>query len=353
MKRTFVYATALMIAVAGLLAVARGLFSPTEHEMGEVRRGEAIETVYATGTIEARLRRTLKAHRLGVVGKVYVKEGDEVRAGDPLLRMRDTALAARKRSIKAELARVTEKLSEQSAFRKGYEARLTQARETASELRATQGRLKRQLGTGGISRDDYESAATRALVAAETLARLEQDLRRDLADLAAALEKARAEQEAVFARELDDLLTAPIDGIVLSLPLKEGEFAAAGQILAKVGDIREMIIEAEVNEDDIASVEVGKPVHIRLAGAGVRMLKGRIYEMLPDAIRATKGYTVRARFDKAEFLAAEGAATATELAAVRAEVEKSRAELNQLQAKIGRRERLLEGIAEGRHVHAQ
>lgn len=46
-----------------------------------------------------------------------------------------------------------------------------------------------------------------------------------------------------------------------------------------------------------------------------------------------------------EASAAEGAATATELAAVRAEVEKSRAELNQLQAKIGRRERLLEGIA--------
>ncbi len=46
-----------------------------------------------------------------------------------------------------------------------------------------------------------------------------------------------------------------------------------------------------------------------------------------------------------ETSAAEGAATATELAAVRAAVEKSRAELNQLQAKIGRRERLLEGIA--------
>jgi hypothetical protein len=42
---------------------------------------------------------------------------------------------------------------------------------------------------------------------------------------------------------------------------------------------------------------------------------------------------------------AESAAPATELAAVRAEVEKSRTELDQLQAKIGRRERLLEGIA--------
>ncbi len=41
----------------------------------------------------------------------------------------------------------------------------------------------------------------------------------------------------------------------------------------------------------------------------------------------------------------EGAAPATELAAVRAEVEKSRTELDQLQAKIGRHKRLLEGIA--------
>ncbi len=46
-----------------------------------------------------------------------------------------------------------------------------------------------------------------------------------------------------------------------------------------------------------------------------------------------------------EASAAESAAPVTELAAVRAEVEKSRTELDQLQAKIGRRERLLEGIA--------
>ncbi len=43
--------------------------------------------------------------------------------------------------------------------------------------------------------------------------------------------------------------------------------------------------------------------------------------------------------------AAEGAAPAIELAAVRAEVEKSRVELDQLQAKIGRHKRLLEGIS--------
>ncbi len=46
-----------------------------------------------------------------------------------------------------------------------------------------------------------------------------------------------------------------------------------------------------------------------------------------------------------EASAAEGAAASPELAAVRAEVEKSRVELDQLQARIGRQKRLLEGIA--------
>ncbi len=46
-----------------------------------------------------------------------------------------------------------------------------------------------------------------------------------------------------------------------------------------------------------------------------------------------------------ETSAAEGAAPATELASFRAEVENSRAELDQLRAKIGRHNRLLEGIA--------
>jgi hypothetical protein len=43
--------------------------------------------------------------------------------------------------------------------------------------------------------------------------------------------------------------------------------------------------------------------------------------------------------------AAEGAAASPELSAVRAKLEKSRAELDELQAKIGRHKRLLEGIA--------
>ncbi len=61
--------------------------------------------------------------------------------------------------------------------------------------------------------------------------------------------------------------------------------------------------------------------------------------------RAKTGPREQPRPASTEASAPEGAAPATELAAVRAEVEKSRTELDQLQAKIGRRKRLLEGIA--------
>ena len=62
-------------------------------------------------------------------------------------------------------------------------------------------------------------------------------------------------------------------------------------------------------------------------------------------LRGKTGPREEPRPASTEASTAESAAPATELAAVRAEVEKSRTELDQLQATIGRRERLLEGIA--------
>ncbi|MCL4729663.1 MAG: HlyD family efflux transporter periplasmic adaptor subunit, partial [Planctomycetes bacterium] len=104
----------------------------------------------------------------------------------------------------------------------------------------------------------------------------------------------------------DDVIAAPLDGVILRLPWKEGEFAAAGAELALVGDVRELIIEAEVNEDDIRRVRLARPVFVRLAGYDHVKVMGEVYEILPDADRATKGYTVRVKFAEATFVPVPG-----------------------------------------------
>ena len=310
MKRIAVLIVFGLVLLAGVAAVVNALFTPVEIEVGTVQTGKAMETVYATGHVEARERRTLRAQRAGVIAEIYQSpitgkpftEGDVVHAGDKIIRLRDSALSARRDGAQAELTRVSEQVKEDSPYRQAYQLRIGEARNTAEDARAREQRLKAQLETGGISRDAYDQAKTRADVAEQQLHQLKQEFEQVIEDLQAARTRAQAELDTINATEQDDLLLAPIDGILLMLPLDEGEFAPIGTELVKVGDLRDMILEAEVNEDDIGRVKLDKSVNIRLAGFDGTLIKGTVFEILPDADRTTKGFTVKVKFTNASLV---------------------------------------------------
>ncbi|MCB9894419.1 MAG: efflux RND transporter periplasmic adaptor subunit [Planctomycetes bacterium] len=311
MKRIIVLVVFGLVLLAGVMAVLNAMFTPVEIEVGIVKTGKAMETVYATGHVEAREQRTLRAQRAGVIAEIYnspatgksFTEGDVVHAGDPILRLRDSALSARRDGAQAELTRVTEQVKEDSPYRQAYELRIGEARNTAEDARAREQRLKAQLETGGISRDAYDQAKTRADVAEQQLHQLKQEFEQVIEDLQAARTRAQAELDTINAAEQDDMFTAPIDGVILTLPLEAGEFASVGTELVKVGDLRDMILEAEVNEDDIGRVNGNAGVNIRLAGFEDTNIQGEVYEILPDADRTTKGFTIKVRFLNASLVA--------------------------------------------------
>lgn len=308
MKRILILSVLGVVVVAGVVAVMRAALDPSEHTVGKVTTGRAMQTVYATGFVEARERRVLRAPRAAVIEHVYpradgapLREGDEVRRGQPILRLRDSARDARRMAARAELERVSDQLKEGSPFRRALELNIAESEQSALDLRAREQRLAAQLGSGGISRDSYDQARTSAIIAEERNKALRQDYLQQIANLEAARQSATASLQQLEAAERDDLIVAPLDGVLLRLPLKEGEFAPSGAELAMVGDIRELIIEAEVNEDDIANTRPGSRVIVRLAGHDDRAVDGRVFEVLPDADRATKGYLVKVGFEGAVF----------------------------------------------------
>lgn len=313
MKRILIFVVMGVVVAAGVVAVLNAVFSAREHTVGRVMRGPAKETVYATGFVEALNRRVIRSPRAAVIGAVFkradgtvLREGDEVSQGQPILRLRDTGLEARKSAAQSELDRIATQLKDGSPYRKGFELRIGEAAQAARDERAREQRLAQQLPGGGLSQDQYDAARTRAITAEEHEKSLREDYQQALANLESGQKTASATLEQVNGQEKDDLIVSPLSGVILRLPLEEGEFAASGAELAMVGDIRELIIEAEVNEDDIGRVKAGQRVDLRLAGNGRAAAKGTIFEILPDADRATKGYIVKVRFSESSFVAQAG-----------------------------------------------
>ena len=75
-------------------------------------------------------------------------------------------------------------------------------------------------------------------------------------------------------------LRSPVDGQVLQVLRREGEFSGASQgtALLVVGDMRRQIVRAEVGERDIAGIARGSPAEVWIDGSP-RRWKGHVTEL--------------------------------------------------------------------------
>jgi HlyD family secretion protein len=305
-KRRLLWLLLAVLAVAGAGAFAQRLWTPLEVRAAAVARGPALATVFATGWIEACERRNLRPARPAVVARLFKREGDEVRAGEPLVELRDTAREQREERVRAELDRIAADLAEGSALRRGAQARIQEA--TVAEEWAAEEvlRMKPLLEQQLIDRRAFDQLETNRRMAAERRRGAEQELAETVGRLGAEQRQFAAELEVLRANTKDDRILAPFDGVVLLRFAEEGESVNPERDLLKFGDLRELRIEGDVDEDDVARVRAGQRVFVRLAGddaAGARArLMGEVTELFPDGNRATRSFRVRVRFVGAEFV---------------------------------------------------
>ncbi|WP_375772732.1 efflux RND transporter periplasmic adaptor subunit [Archangium gephyra] len=232
----------------------------------------------------------------GRVRKVYVREGDRVKAGQVLAEV-DTALdvelqrrAAETQAIAEEARAVTQ--GPRPEERAVLEAELSVAR---NELALAEDRLQRHeyLGKQGTvpqvtvveSRSAYQVARAR-LDAAE--ARLKQALRggrpeevRAARQRVTAMEAARrqARHEVEMAR-----LVSPIDGVVLTRRIDPGDTLTSAQTgtqppVFELADMSRFELRVEVEEADALRIQPGLSVSIRLPGGKESLGRGRIVRL--------------------------------------------------------------------------
>lgn len=103
------------------------------------------------------------------------------------------------------------------------------------------------------------------------------------------LDSARARQASAAAevRRLEALvektvITAPIDGVVITRHVHGGETVDAGDSIITVADLKKTRVEAEIDEFDTARVQLGASVHVNAEGFD-RTWRGTIEE-IPDAV---------------------------------------------------------------------
>jgi HlyD family secretion protein len=334
-KKKIIIATAVILllgTVVGFSVFARR-GEQTEVQTGKVERRTLLESkVTANGEVRPIQFINLTAEVSGRVTDIFVKEGDQVVKGKPLLRVDPTQLASTTSMQEAALRASQADAQNQAAAITVAENAVNNARaalnsaqaDVASaqadlersrvELNNAQIELKRNtelVESGVVSRSVYDTAKMRFDSASasfkaveargqQSQARLQQaqvqvrdaEVRVNQAKTSLEASKARVAQSEASLRQQSDLLSkttqhSPINGVIASLPIQVGTFAVANlqsTPLMIIADMSVINVEVRVDETDVANVKVGQKVRVKVDALGEKELQGEVAEIAASAV---------------------------------------------------------------------
>ncbi len=280
-KRPAVVMGGLLVAALGAAAVvALSLRTPEAFAVSDPRQEPPIVRVVAaaqatgserrfTGTIGARVQSNLGFRVAGKIVERLVNVGQQVKAGQPLMRVDETdlrlALTAKNNAVAA-------------------------ARATVVQLDADERRYASLRNSGWISRQRYEQAKAALDTAAAQLAAAEADAR-------------VAENEATYS-----VLLADADGTVVETLGEPGQVVSAGQTVVRLAHAGPR--EAVVALPETIRPEIGSVAEARVYGDDGRRYGAHLRQLSHSADAQTRTYEARYVLD-GEAAAAPLGATVT------------------------------------------
>lgn len=242
-------------------------------------------TIAGAGIVESRSQNIAVGTPVaGVVGEVLVAVGDVVKQGAPIFRIDDRERRARLEIETAALAAARAELSRLKSLPRAEDvpparARLSAAESTLADARqqlesAESLQDKRAMATEEWNRRRFavQNGEARVAEAAAELGKLTAGAWAP--DVAIAEARVASAEAAVRADEieLDRLVVrAPIDGTVLQVNVRRGEFAPAGATttpLVMMGDLSKLHVRVDVDESDAWRLEPGAKARAFVRGNG-------------------------------------------------------------------------------------
>lgn len=227
-----------------------------------------IDSYYETsGTVKAGTVSVVSSRTTGTVLAVRVREGDRVRAGDPLVTLDDRDLA--------------EKVSQAEAA--GQEAlKASEASEQNKTLaEVTYRRYKNLYAEKVITQQEMDQIETQMKVAEAEYGRMKEMVKRT----GAAVAESRIYRG--FSR-----VRAPISGVITEKKIDPGNLALPGMPLLTIEDQTQLKVEAYVNERLAPKLKKGAPVYILLETTGQR-IPAAIGEVVPAIDPASRTFLIK------------------------------------------------------------
>lgn len=285
------------LGLAGLAGtLGASVLGPVPVRTETVRRTDVVRSVVATGRVLPPARVSLGTTLLGTVAEVGVDEGDRVEAGDILVRLESSELAAAVAGAEASVREARARLgSLRGAGARAATEDLRQAELTLAQAEDDAARLGRLASAGVVAGTAYEEARSRLDLARS---RREQALARtaeltprgsESAAARAAVDRAEASLAAARARLAQATVVAPAPGVVLRRAVEPGDVVTPGAVLLVLSRDGQTRVSVPIEERSLSGIAVGQRAEIAAEAYAGQTFDGEVARIAPlvDADRGT------------------------------------------------------------------
>lgn len=244
----------LVVAVVIIVAIVAWALSGSKKEeqisfeTAAVAPANIMNSITATGTIEPVTSVTVGTQVSGIVSKLYVDYNSVVKKGQVIAELDKTNLMSQLNSAKTQLATAQSQLNYQTTNFNRY---------------------KTLYQKGLVAADDFDSAKLSYTQAKEQVAAAKEEVQRAKTNLGYAT------------------ITSPIDGIVLSKSVEEGQTVAASfstpELFTIAQDLTNMQVVADVDEADIGDVKEGERVSFTVDAYPDDTFEGTVKQVRQEA----------------------------------------------------------------------
>lgn len=234
-----------------------------EVEITKIEKIDIIETVSATGKIQPEIEVKLSSEVSGEIIELPVKEGQQVKKGDLLVKINPDLIQA--------------EVSQSQAGLQNVRALMAQAESNLKNARLSYNRNRELFEKGVISKSEWD----RSVNEYESATAGKQSAYYNVQSAAANLKRSRDNLSRTT-------IYAPIDGTISKLSVELGERVVgtaqmAGTEIIRVADLNNMEVEVDVNENDIVKVSLGDSTIVEVDAYLKREFKGIVTEIANSA----------------------------------------------------------------------
>ncbi|WP_418939008.1 efflux RND transporter periplasmic adaptor subunit [Leyella stercorea] len=248
-KKALVIAAVAAIATLAVWLLSDGKKEETiTFDTAAVAPENIMNSITATGTIEPVTSVTVGTQVSGIVSKLFVDYNSVVKKGQVIAELDKTNLMSQLNTAKTQLATAQSQLNYQTANYKRY---------------------KTLFEKGLVAADDFDNAKLSYTQAKEQVASAKEEVQRAQTNLGYAT------------------ITSPIDGVVLSKSVEEGQTVAASfstpELFTIAQDLTNMQVVADVDEADIGDVKEGERVSFTVDAYPDDTFEGEVKQVRQEA----------------------------------------------------------------------